>query len=143
MIDPKQELRINAGVYLPPIYNMDFKRLKDYDKWALDTIRNLNEAITVVNEYRKELYNQWQALEASPKHKLIELKRRKDYWNNKIYYDITISTVYEDLKQTNTDKVITYKGIERFKAFKEFKKLIKQYPNAEVKDFRENKNTAL
>lgn len=142
MIDPKKEVRMNLGVYLPSIATeYSFKSLEKWDKWAMDEISRLQEAIGDLQQYRKELFHQWQALESSRKHKRIELLRRTNYYENKVYIHIIISTVFDDMgaDATQEEKRLTYKGKDRFEAYKEFEKQMALYPGAEIIDYRKKK----
>lgn len=85
-----------------------------------------------------KLFEHSQKVQQSPTHKQICLKREKNYYNNKIFYYVTLSEVFEDFQETYTTtnkKTLTqnkYPGTERHKAIAQYKALKKQYPYAEA-----------
>lgn len=134
------ELKIYCNVYLPSISDeIDINRLAYNDKWAIDQINRLKSAIKEIEDYRIKLFEQSQKIRQSTTHKLIELKREKNYSANKIFYYATLYEVYDDFKdtyQTPNKKILEqtkFAGTERHKAITKFKVLQNQYPGAEIK----------
>lgn len=141
--DKDGELNIYCNVYLPSTNAVNIEDLTRYDNMAIHEISRLKAAIKSIEGYRVKLYKQAQKVNASPSHKLIELKRQPNYATNKIFYYVKVCDVMDAFKETytRTNKITrfsqSFAGAERHKAIKAFEELKKQYPQAEIKDFRQ------
>lgn len=133
------ELQVYCNVSLPAFTGVvDLDNLARYDRYATDQINRLKAAITAVENYRVKLFEHSQKIQQSATHKQICLKREKNYYNNKVFYYVTLSEVFEDFKETYTStnkktlEQTKYPGTERHKAIAQYKALKKQYPYAEA-----------
>ena len=83
--------------------------------------------------YRAELYNRFQEINAANYHTRITIERNRRYYENKVYYYVTVENVpdREDVAsiQLRSD---TFEGKKRHEALKLFETLRKVYPRAEL-----------
>lgn len=118
------EIRIQHTFYKPnTIY--DVERLKTYDKWANDTIKQLEKAIEKAKIYRMAICERYNELHFSNVQKIVKLKREKRCHDNKVYYYLMFIDRYEDGHEQTTNS-IKYTGKERKKAIEDFEKFAKE-----------------
>ena len=106
-----------------------------YDKEAQRKMAEFLEYIEVLKEYRKTLFDRAQEMYAASYRLKLKVKRILDRWkDNKKYYIVTLSKIYEEKKGITPENIIneTYEGIDRSKALKRFEALRKEYPNIEA-----------
>lgn len=127
------EAKVQPYCYLLRADKLDsLKRVEQYDKSAKDFIKGLKAYITVLEEYRKSLYERAQFIIQSQTVYEMHLciTRRIDYYHNRKYYDITVYKAY-NVNGIGYDRILseTYAGKERHKALARFEELKKLYPN--------------
>ena len=107
--------------------------VQEYDKKAAQEIEYLKEKIELMKIYRAELYNRFQEINAVNYHLRIRLERQRRYYENKVFYYITMENV-PDRADVAPREVLaeTFQGKERHNALKRFAELCKQYPHAET-----------
>lgn len=125
--------RIDRTIYLHLLEyqnESDEKQLKQFDDWATRAIKEMEENIRLVKEYRKGLYEHTQKLQEMESYLKLELIRSKKSWGDgKVYYYLTINRKYPD-NENMVKSVLseTYPGTERSAAFKRYNQLLKEYP---------------
>lgn len=103
------------------------------DKSTVNEIEDLKRLIDFLQEYRRELFNRYQEIVSTNYRLRLMLKREINYYKNKKFYYIYLEKVYdrEDVKSEKLSQEC-FNGTERYKAFKRFAELQKQYPNIEI-----------
>lgn len=96
------------------------------DRWAADTIRQLESYLEALKDYRQALAARYAQLETMAYTRLLRLER-SPHWKGHIEYVITITRTMEDGTQTRELREV-YPGKERKKAFDRFAALQKQFP---------------
>lgn len=104
----------------------DIKQLKRYDSYAENEIKNCENLIEAIKQYRKDLTTYSQNLLQKEYHLILKLIRKRKYFDNKIFYYITISKVYDTGEALVSSE--KYTGKERHIAFKRFEELKKLHP---------------
>lgn len=104
-----------------------------YDKSAENLISECEALIKFSTEYRKRLAARYAALETMPYKDVLKLER-KPHYSGGIYYDITISRIFED--GSKQELLFEHRtGKQRREAISRFEELKKQRPGIEaVKD---------
>ena len=110
------------------------------DQHAVHDIERLEETITILKEYRKQLYEHTRQLQELDNHLQLSLKREKRY-SGKVFYYLTIKRVYPTNERMYQEILSErYEGPERFTALKRFDILKKQYPGIEaIKDIEKGR----
>lgn len=108
------------------------KNIKEQDDRAVQRIKEMQDYIEVLKEYRKTLYDRAQELCAAPYRLQLKIKRNLDTWHNKKWYIVSLSKIYDD-DGISPDILLeeTYAGKERATALKRYESLCKEYPNVE------------
>lgn len=99
----------------------------------IDTeIKYLLSKIELLKLYRAELFNRFQEINTANFHLQIKIERQRRYYENKVFYYITIENI-PDRDDVAPLLVLSesYGGKERHTALKRFDELCKQYPHAE------------
>lgn len=96
------------------------------DRWAADTIRQLESYLEALKDYRQALAARYAQLETMAYTRLLRLERCA-HWKGHIEYVVTITRTMEDGTQTRELREV-YAGKERKKAFDRFAALQKQFP---------------
>lgn len=96
------------------------------DRWAADTIRQLESYLEALKDYRQALAARYAQLETMAYTRLLRLERCA-HWKGHIEYIVTITRTMEDGTQTRELREV-YAGKERKKAFDRFAALQKQFP---------------
>ena len=108
------------------------QRVKYYDETASRLINEFKEYITVLEDYRKTLYDRAQFIvEAQMGYEMkLCIIRRVDYYSNRKFYDISIYKSYKAIG-IEEEKILSeeFNGKERHKAIARFEELKKLYPN--------------
>lgn len=103
------------------------------DKTAKDEIECLKQKIEFLQIYRTELYKRYQEINSATYHKRITIERQRQYYENKIFYNITIENVPDRADVAPCEVLAeTFEGKQRHNALKRFVELCKQYPHAET-----------
>lgn len=111
----------------------NIKTLQDDDRRAADYIKQNEENIATLKEYRKQLFDHVQKIVNAPERLTLEIWRHSSYKGG-IYYDVTLKNTIEGIRNTQTIISESYTGKQRFEAIARFKELKKQYPQAEAID---------
>ena len=111
----------------------NIKTLQDDDRRAADYIKQNEENIATLKEYRRQLFDHVQKIVSSPEKLTLEIWRHANYKDN-IFYDVTLKNTIAGIKNPQTIISESYKGKQRFEAMARFKELQKQYPQAEAID---------
>lgn len=102
---------------------------KHWGAYASRYIAEAQETIRIMQEYQAELYARVQLLSVAPWHYELKLKRRRSYSDNHIFYDLTLTRVFEDatIKPEEIERT-TYPGADRYAAFAAYEAKRKAYP---------------
>ena len=128
-----------ANVHAYSSYIKNPKKIKtrleveEYDKKAVAEIEYLKSKIELMKIYRAELYNRFQEINAANYHTRITIERNRRYYENKVYYYVTVENVpdREDVASIRL-RSDTFEGKKRHEALKLFETLRKVYPRAEL-----------
>ena len=129
MIDYKSNSKSHRTIYVnmyDPNEETSLKLLKDRDRWAMQSINELQNAIKLLNEYRSDIAARAAFLVSDFPSKRAELVRHRTY-SGKITYTFRVMLVYSD----NTEKEeyrAEYPGSLRHEAIKEFNRYKKEHP---------------
>lgn len=106
--------------------------IQEIDKRIAEEIKYLLSKMELLNLYRAELFNRFQEINAANFHLRISLDRQQQYYENKVFYYITVENV-PDRADVAPVPILSEKfsGKERHNALKRFEELCKQYPHAE------------
>ena len=110
------------------------------DQHAVHDIERLEETITILKEYRKQLYEHTRQLQELDNHLQLEIKRERRY-DNKVHYYVTVKRIYPANERMYNDIISEhYDGTQRHEAVKRYEQLKKQYPGIEaVKDIEKGR----
>lgn len=103
-------------------------RIQDADQRVAAYIRDLEQEIADMQEYRKQLFRRTQTLYAAPYHYRVALKREHRYQCN-VYYFLTVYKVTED--PSVEDVIVSntkYAGQERRQAIADYNAYLKSHP---------------
>ena len=98
------------------------------DQWTVDYIKDLEQEIEMLKEYRLLLSDRYNYLESATTVPVIILKREKSYYENKVYYYLI---EYKRILDTGKDIQVSskkYPGSERKQAIADFNSYIKGHP---------------
>lgn len=138
---PSDEGRVNiTGYFLHPKNIKEGLWIERMDESAERVIRECQETIAQLVDYRRALAERYAMLETAPYKLRLEIERRREgYREPKVFYYVRILKVYED-GTTVPELAETYKGTERREALARFEALKKQRPGIEaVKDIEKGK----
>ena len=102
---------------------------KHWGAYASRYIAEARETIRQMQEYQAQLYARVQLLSIAPWHYELKLTRRRSYTENRVYYDLTLTKVFEDatIKPEEVQRT-TYPGAERYAAFAAYEAERKAHP---------------
>lgn len=104
-----------------------------YDRHAAQAIAEYKEAIELLEEYRKTLFERYQEIISAPFKLVLRIERKSNYYNGKKSYIITLVKRFDGAKIADEEvKRETFEGKERHKALKRFEDLKKEYPTTET-----------
>lgn len=128
---------ITISLYYPkPHHIKELSQVKYYDGRAVEDIERFKDLISLLEQYRTDLYKRAQQFLTSDYKMRLSLVREIQAWTNKKIYRIEVCKIY-DVPNAKPETLIseTFAGTERHKAFARFEELKKLYPNIEtVKD---------
>lgn len=110
----------------------ELKRLAEHDKRAEQDIRDLYEMIDKLQVYRLGIAERYQELSTTPTTPGIELKREKNYWQNKVYYYLIEYHKLVGSGDKVQDNSTKYEGKDRHLAIKAFKDYQRKHPGIEA-----------
>lgn len=130
---PSDEGRVNiTGYLLHPKKIKEGLWIKRMDETAERVIRECQETIAHLVDYRRALAERYAMLETAPYTLRLEIERRREgYTAPKVFYYVRILKVYAD-GTTVPELAETYKGTERCIALARFEELKKQRPGIEA-----------
>lgn len=107
--------------------------VQEYDKKAEREIEYLKQKIELMRIYRAELYNRFQEINSANYHLRITLERQRRYYQNKVFYYVTVHNVPDRADVATVEiSIEMFEGKQRYNAIKRFDELCKQYPHAET-----------
>lgn len=121
------EYHMNTYTYEPKSYTTAADLLAA-DRRAADDIAQLTQYITALKQYRKSLAERMEQLATMGFYTKCELRRERQWRDSKVFYYITISTVFEDGTEQIT-KSEEYSGTERNKALSDYESMRKANPH--------------
>lgn len=134
--------RIENNVYCTlqdPTRTSSKKYLEDYDRWAVNALKNLEAAKKRIELYRLDLMDRYNYLLQNPGTLSIELHRHKNRFIGKVEYYLTHVRTYPDGTST-TETSVKYEGRDRHKAIADFRADCKKHPGApQVLDIEKSK----
>lgn len=121
------EYHMNTYTYEPKSYTTAADLLAA-DRRAADDIAQLTHYITALKQYRKSLAERMEQIATMGFYTKCELRRERQWLDSKVFYYITISTVFEDGTEQIT-KSEKYSGTERNKAIADYEAMRKANPH--------------
>ncbi len=128
------EQQIGYRYYITAPRKLDTaERVKNYDNYARDAIKEMQGWIQALQDYRQQLYERYQ--EIAQANSRLQLKIHRDidsYRGTKKWYYVELLKLY-DRADIRAETVIAerFEGKDRAKAFERFRELQKQYPTIE------------
>ena len=120
------ENRLHVYLTEPKTYN-SMERLKYADEHTEERIRDCMELIETLKKYRLELTERAKQLQTMESHIRVSLTRKKNSWDNRVYYYLTKECIYSD-GTSEVRENTKYTGKERHKAIKAFEDIKKEFP---------------
>lgn len=105
---------------LDPRKRANLDDLHQSDKRAAEDIARLQDMIETLQQYRRDMAERAAYLISAQPVRIAELKRRRDAWSNKIYYDFVGWDTYPDGTRRRAS-LKTYEGADRHKAIADAK----------------------
>lgn len=119
--NPQGERSVHIWVYFSdPRRKSDVQHLRTNDNIAAKEIERLQGLIEDLEQYRRDMAERAAYLISTQPVKSAELKRRRDAWSKKVYYDFTEWDTYPDGTRQRVS-VKTYDGTDRHKAIADVK----------------------
>ena len=135
----RDEARVSITGYLEHPDKLTQDRIKSNDQTAARIIREAEEVIAMLQEYRKGLADRYAQLSTAPYTLRLELERYRGYSDKRVFYYIRIIRRYEDGTEVK-ELSETYKGQQRREALARYEELRKQRPGIEtVKDIEKGR----
>lgn len=128
------EQQIGYRYYITAPRKLDTaERVKNYDNYARDAIKEMQGWIQALQDYRQQLYERYQ--EIAQANSRLQLKIHRDidsYRGTKKWYYVELLKLY-NRADIRAETVIAerFEGKDRAKAFERFRELQKQYPTIE------------
>lgn len=107
-------------IMLSPTKRTSLPDLLQSDKRAAEDIARLQNMIRDLQQYRRDMAERAAYLISTQPIKSAELKRRRDAWSKKVYYDFIEWYTYPDGTRQRGE-VKTYEGTDRHKAIADVK----------------------
>lgn len=107
-------------IMLSPTKRTNLDDLQQSDKRAAEDIARLQDMIETLQQYRRDMAERAAYLISAQPVRTAELKRRRDSWSNKIYYDFVEWDTYPDGTRRRAS-LRTYEGADRHKAIADAK----------------------
>ena len=129
---PSDEARISITGFLQHPDKLTTDRIKQYDDTAARIIKEAQETISALQDYRRALADRYAALSTAPYKLRLELERRHEGFRpSKIYYYVRIRKIYEDGTEI-VEQSERFTGAERRKAIARFETLKKERAGIEI-----------
>lgn len=127
----REDAELRRTVYIKaPDKIGSIQHIEHYERAALDGIRDAENTIKILQEYRQALFNRYQEIYTTNYKLILKIRRSVHYYKNLKKY--TVSIVKRFAGNGVEDEEILheiYNGQERHKALKRFEALKKEYPN--------------
>lgn len=125
------EFRI-TGYYTKANAIDELDRIRRADENAQRDIEQMQEKIRKLSAYRVSLAERYNFLSTAPTVPVVRLIRRKDSYNNKVFYYLkTFNRNLLDGHEVQTG-CTTYPGTDRLKAIDDFNQYVKSHPGIEA-----------
>lgn len=134
MIDygARGERQDNFYIYMrSPAKRTSLADLLQSDKHAAEDIARLQRMIEDLQQYRRDMAERAAYLISTQPTKSAELKRRRDAWSKKIYYDFIEWDTFPDGTRQRVSRT-TYDGADRHKAIADAKEYQKTHTGVKV-----------
>lgn len=127
------ECEYHSHFYFTKAEKLDsLERILFHDRSAAEKIKDAENMIAVLKEYRQSLFERSQIITAANYHLRLTLTREVHYYDKKKYYQIEIAKIF-DRKDIAPESILSerYEGTERHKAIKRYEELRKSHPGIE------------
>lgn len=129
---PADEARISITGHLLHPDKLTTVAIKQNDADAERIIKEMQETIAALQDYRCALADRYAALSTAPYKLRLELERRHEGFRpSKIYYYVRIRKIYEDGTES-VEQSERFTGTERRKAIARFETLKKERAGIEI-----------
>lgn len=105
---------------LQPSRRTSLDDLRQSDRRAAEDIARLQSMIDTLQQYRRDMAERAAYLVSTPPTRSAELKRRRDAWSKKVYFDFIEWDTYPDGTRQRVS-VTTYDGTDRHQAIADTK----------------------
>ena len=130
--NPQGERSVHIWLYFSdPRRKSDVQQLRTNDNIAAKEIERLQGLIEDLKQYRLEMADRAAYLLTAQPVRSAELKRRRDAWGKKIYYDFTEWDTFPDGTRQRVSRT-TYDGADRHKAIADAKEYQKTHTGVKV-----------
>ena len=130
--NPQGERSVQIWLYFSdPRRKSDVQQLRTSDNIAAKEIERLQGLIEDLKQYRLEMADRAAYLLTAQPVRSAELKRRRDAWEKKIYYDFTEWDTFPDGTRQRVSRT-TYDGTDRNKAIADAKEYQKTHTGVKV-----------
>lgn len=133
LFERREDAEVRRTVYIKaPNKIGSIKNIEHYERAALDGIRDAENTIKILQEYRQALFNRYQEIYSTNYKLFLRIHRSVHYYNNLKKYTVSIVKRF-DGNGVEDEEVLReiYDGKERHKALKRFEALKKEFPNIE------------
>lgn len=130
--NPQGERSVQIWLYFSdPRRKSDVQQLRTNDNIAAKEIERLQGLIEDLKQYRLEMADRAAYLLTAQPVRSAELKRRRDAWSKKIYYDFIEWDTFPDGTRQRVSRT-TYDGADRHKAIADAKEYQKTHTGVKV-----------
>lgn len=130
--NPQGERSVQVWLHFSdPRRRSDVQQLRISDSTAAKEIERLQGLIDDLKQYRLEMADRAAYLLTAQPVRSAELKRRRDAWGKKIYYDFTEWDAFPDGTRQRVSRT-TYDGADRHKAIADAKEYQKTHTGVKV-----------
>lgn len=130
--NPQGERSVQVWLHFSdPRRRSDVQQLRISDSTAAKEIERLQGLIDDLKQYRLEMADRAAYLLTAQPVRSAELKRRRDAWGKKIYYDFTEWDTFPDGTRQRVSRT-TYDGADRHKAIADAKEYQKTHTGVKV-----------
>lgn len=133
LFERREDAELRRTVYIKaPNKIGSIQNIEHYERAALDGIRDAENTIKILQEYRQALFNRYQEIYTTNYKLILKIRRSVHYYNNLKKYTVSIVKRF-DGNGVDDEEILReiYDGKERHKAIKRFEALKKEYPNIE------------
>ena len=140
MFEHRTDQEIGRKIYIiSPSSINTIEKAAYWDKAAVQGIKDLEENIEQLKQYRQMLFNRTQVIAAAPYKRVLKIIRNVHYKGSKSYA-VSIVKDYGEGIGAIEEMTENYEGKKRSEALKRFAKLQKENPGIEIfKDIEKRK----